>query len=689
MHRTQPGETVHKNKRSAGLRALGRGCGALGTVLLTLTCHLTCAQSAQSPGRSQTDLTQVSLEDLMNTEVTSVSKKEQKLSKVAAAIFVISKEDIRRSGARSIPDVLRMVPGLNVAQIDANTWAISARGLNEQFSDKLLVMIDGRSAYTPTFGGVYWDTLDVSLEDIERIEVVRGPGGTVWGANAVNGVINVITKNSSETRGGLVVAGGGNLAEEFGTVQYGGDAGRSSSYRAYAKYMNQDHLPGLDGKAGGDGWDALRAGFRVDSTPSSSNKLTFEGNLYGGSEGQQVVGLSSASAIARNDEMSGGDALAVWNHIHSERAASTLQVSFDRYQHGVPFKDDRDTLDVAFQDYFSVGQRQNLIWGLDYRYTSHDSNSAEVFYDPSDNTRQLFSGFLQDEIEVVPDRLYFTAGTKLEHNDYNGFDLLPSARLAWQASQRQTVWAAISRAERTPSSGDVADQVDGGQTPGPGGIPIHIILNGDPNFRNEKLIAYEAGYRASVSDSLSVDFSTFFNSYGDLRTLETGALTLVSTPAPAHFVLPLVFGNGMHGEAHGLELAGSWKPLARWALKGGYAFERVHMHLNPTSNDTTLFAVAQGGSPHHSAQLQSHVDLGHAITWDASAYFTDRLTSLGVATRTRLDTGLTWQLRENISVSVFGQNLLKDHELEYFNLSGLTQSGLIKRSGYAKLTWRF
>src|SRR5450432_518079 len=425
-----PGETVPISKVRANLLNAVRAA----RWIVLLFCLSECPRSV---GQQQKlgDLASQSLEDLMNVEVTSVSKKEQKLSRVAAAIFVITKEDIRRSGATNIPDALRIVPGLDVAQIDANTWAISARGLNEQFSDKLLVMIDGRSVYTPTFGGVYWDTLDVPLEDIERIEVVRGPGGTVWGANAVNGVINIITKRSSETRGTLVVAGAGNLAEEFGTVQYGGGLGNRTDYRVYAKYMNQDHLPGLDGKPGGDGWDMLRGGFRLDSTLSSSDQLTIEGNIYGGREGQHVLGLIPEVVTGENAGMSGGDVQAVWNKTYSERAASTLQASFDRYEHQLPFRDNRSTWDVAFQDYFSWGERQNMIWGLDYRYTSHDSNSAAVFYDPSDSKRQLFSGFLQDEFEVIPNQLYFTVGAKLEHNDYNGLDVLPSARLAWQPSQ--------------------------------------------------------------------------------------------------------------------------------------------------------------------------------------------------------------------------------------------------------------
>src|SRR5580692_11670538 len=296
----------------------------LGVSLLLLSA----ASSAQ-----QQDLTQLSLEDLMNTKVTSVSKKEQKMSQVAAAIFVINQEDIRRSGALNIPDLLRMVPGLDVAQINANTWAISARGFNHQFADKLLVLIDGRAVYTPTDGGVNWDTQDVPLQDIERIEVIRGPGATVWGANAVDGVINIITKKAEDTQGGLVTGGGGTLAEEFGTLQYGGRKG-DTSYRVFLKYLNDDHLADLNGENGEDDWHLLHAGFRADTALSKRDSLTTQGDIYTGDEGSIIVHsvLSPVENInvERLAPLSGGDIETRWNHVFSSRSDTTLQFYFDR-----------------------------------------------------------------------------------------------------------------------------------------------------------------------------------------------------------------------------------------------------------------------------------------------------------------------------------------------------------------------
>ena len=415
------------------------------------------------------DLKNRSIEDLMNIQVTSVSKREETLSRTAASVFVITQQDIRRSGSTNIPDLLRMVPGMDVAEIDSDTWAISTRGFNEEFSNKLLVMVDGRSVYTPTFAGVFWETLDLPLEDIERIEVIRGPGGTAWGANAVNGVINIITKKASETKGGFAVAGGGNLDQGFGALQYGSPLGNSTNYRVFAKYFDQAQLPNLAGQHGGDGWHVLRSGFRVDRVQSPRDDITLQGDLYGGREGQAVLTFGSDAATQSQASLGGGYFQTVWNRTYSTASSTALKISYDRYVRNLPFRDRRSTLDVDFQYHFAGSGRHDFVWGGDYRFTNHDSNSASVTYAASDNIRQLFSSFVQDEIAVVPDRVYLTLGIRLEHNEYTGFIALPDVRAAWQPSRRDTLWAAVSTARRTPSSGDTSDHVIGAEVPGPGG----------------------------------------------------------------------------------------------------------------------------------------------------------------------------------------------------------------------------
>jgi iron complex outermembrane receptor protein len=634
------------------------------------------------------DLTSKSIEDLMNMEITSVSKKAERLSRTPAAVFVITSEDIRRSGARNIPDLLRMVPGVDVAQINANTWAISARGLNEEFGDKLLVLIDGRSVYTPTFGGVLWETVSMPLEDIERIEVIRGPGGAIWGANAVNGVINIITKKASETRGGMIVAGGGTLEHGFGTAQYGASLGTNAAGRAYVQYENHDHLSGISGQAANDSWDAVRGGFRIDDSPSTRDTVTLQGDMYNGQEGQDVLTLATLATNPERGTIRGGYLQSIWNRKYSERADSSLQISFDRYVRSLPFTDHRNTLDATYQYHFALDSRQDIVAGAEYRLTNHMSNSATVTYSAADNTRELFGAFVQDEIEIVPDHLYFTMGVKMEHNDYTGFEAMPDARMEWEATQRDMFWAAVSRAERTPTSGDTSDHVDGGEAPGPGGIPLHLVVDGNPNFTNETLLAYQAGYRGIRSSKFSVDVSTFYNIYRHLRTFEPSSYVFQPLPSP-QFLETLVFGNGIFGETHGVEFSGNWKATSRWTLSPGYAFEAFHMRLNPDSQGTTLLPTAQGGSPQHSAQLRSHLALAKGFEWNASAYFVGRLQELSIPSYTRVDTELTWRIAERGSFSVVGQNLVQDHHPETSNATGLIQPDFVKRSVYAKIDWRF
>jgi iron complex outermembrane recepter protein len=631
----------------------------------------------------------------MNIVVTSVSKKEEKLSRTAAAIFVITQEDIRRSGDTNIPDLLRMVPGLDVAQINANTWAISARGLNGRYSNELLVMVDGRSVYTPTFGGVFWDVLDMPLEDIERIEVIRGPGGSVWGANAVNGVINIITKDAAETLGGMVEAGGGNLDQGFGTAQYGGKLGTETDYRVYTKYFNQDHMPSLTGQDGGDGWHTLRGGFRTDSALSAKDKLTIQGDAYSGREDQFEAFLPSITSTAiqlvdAQVNLSGESLQGIWSHTFSDRSDTTLQASFQRYTRGDNLGEGRSTFDIDFQHHFLWGERQNVVWGLDYRNSTSRSNGGLFFsLNPAVLNTQLFGSFVQDEIALIQNRLYLTVGTKLERDAYGGFSLMPSVRAVWTPSEHHTLWAAVSRAARTPADTDVALRLNVGGFTGTGGIPTVVSLLGNPHFNDEWLTAYEAGYRTRLSERLSLDLALYYNKYTSQETTEPITPFFETTPAPPNLVLPSTYENLMYGETHGLEIFANWQVSERWTLSPGYALEQIHMHLDPASQDTTSVSAAQGGSPAHSAQLRSHYALPHGIAWDTSGYFVSRIADPAVPSWIRLDTSVSWQWKKQFVITLAGQNLLKDHHLEYVDLTGSTEATLIKRSAYAQITWHF
>jgi iron complex outermembrane recepter protein len=438
--------------RRAGLAEVVRRC-TVRAVLLILLASVSLIAWAQ---QKQEDLTNLSIEDLMNFPVTSVSKTEQSLSQVASAIFVITPEAIRRSGTNNIPDLLRMVPGLDVARINANAWAVSARGFNARFSNELLVLVDGRTVYTPTFGGVFWDVLDLPLGNVERIEVIRGPSGSVWGANAVNGIINIITSKSSATQGTQLVAGGGDVEQGFGTIQYGGKVGKCLDYRVYTKYLNQGQFPNKTSAYGGDGWRVLRGGFRSDSALSAKDMFMFQGDIYSAREGLPTSEFVLIPRPAMQDlqllaNIGGGFLQGVWNHTSSARSNTTLQVSYDTYERNDQLREGRHTFDLDFQHNFNGWARQKVVWGLMYRYSiSRSEGSFGISLVPADLNTQLFSSFIEDEVIIVPDHLFLTFGAKLEHNHYTGFGTMPGARVAWTPSQRQTLWAAVSKTGADP-----------------------------------------------------------------------------------------------------------------------------------------------------------------------------------------------------------------------------------------------
>lgn len=688
------------------------GLGALLVVLLACrgieaqtparTPETRASQTAGNDSLPREDLTKDSIEDLMNIEVTSASKTEQKLSRVAAAIFVITQEDIRRSGARNIPDLLRMVPGLDVAEINGSTWAIGSRGFNSQFSNKLLLLVDGRSAYSPTFSGVYWDTLDLPLADIERIEVIRGPGGSIWGANAVTGVISIFTKKAADTKGTLVQAGVGNVQQGFGLVQYGGSFGKGTDFRIYSKYFNQSALLDQNGQSGADGWRRLREGFRLDSRLSSKDSLTVEGDLSTGREGEYGFELPAITApgfvaVAEEISLANGAAEAIWNHSYSSSSESTLQISFDQHRRDDPLNPEkRNTVGADFRHHFALGERQEIVWGFGYRDTSDRiGGSLTVEIIPAARSLQLVNTFIQDEIALVPHRVYLTVGTKFEHNDFTGFELMPSIRATWTPSDHHMLWSAVARALRAPSQNDTNLVLNIGSSPGPGGTPILLRLLGNPNFKDERLISYEAGYRTVVTRRLSLDLAAYLNDWDGVQTTEPSSSFFEATPPPPHEVQTLLYENLMHGEAHGAELTGNWKWNDAWSVSSGFEYADLHMHTAPESLDTLTGPFIEGSTPEWEAQLRVHGQLRRTLAWDASAYYVDRLKNqgpsgnVGIPAYARIDSGLTWKPLERVSVSVVGQNLAKDHHLEFVDINGTMQSGQIKRSGYVKVTWQF
>ncbi len=651
-------------------------------------------------GLDQTDLTEMSLDELMNIEITSVSKKPEKLSKSSAAVFVITQEDIRRSGATSIPEVLRMVPGVQVARIDANKWAISTRGFSGRFANKLLVLIDGRSVYTPLFSGVFWDSQDTLLEDIERIEVIRGPGASLWGANAVNGVINIITKHTKDTQGGLISTGAGTEEQGFGNLRYGWKLGRNAYSRIYVKYFNRDDAVLESGSDASDGWKFLRGGFRIDWDVANHDSLTLQGDIYDGEVGQTLTIATPTPHFTRtfddDGKISGGNVLARWKRAFTEASNMALQLYYDRTERkDAGFEDNRDIFDVDFQHQFAVGERQEIVWGLGYRFTQDDvASTFTISLDPDSRDDHLFSAFVQDDITLIKDLLRLTVGSKFEENDYTGFEIQPNARLLWTPHEQHSVWASVSRAVRTPSRADADVRLNQSVLPPGTLIPgstvnEYISLFGDRNIESEELLSYELGYRIIPAKNLSADIAAFYNDYDELRTIEPGLPFIETSPAPPHLVIPFTGSNKMDGGVYGVELAANWRPVDWWRFSAAYTYLQIHLHLDEDSGDTVSEA-AEGESPHNQFSLRSSFDLKKDIELDLWLRYVDNLPSLNEDSYVTMDARLSWEPIKDLELSIVGQNLLDNHHPEFTQEIFINSTPTeVERSVYGKIAWRF
>jgi iron complex outermembrane recepter protein len=635
------------------------------------------------------DLSQASLEDLMNIQVTSVSKKEQKLSKTGAAIFVITQEDIRRSGATNIPDLLRMVPGVDVAQVDANRWAISIRGFSDQHADKVLVLVDGRSVYSPSFSGVFWDMVDVPLEDIDRIEVIRGPGGTVWGANAVNGVINIITKKASATQGGLISAGTGSGDRGDGLVQYGGQIGQTGSYRIFGRYFDTGDSVFPSGQQAADGWQAGHAGFRSDWDLSQQDTLTVQGDFLKTDESQTITTLfANALPVMEtfNDPLTAtaGNVLARWNHTLRNGSQMSLQIYDDYSRHFEQgFLDEQNTVDIDFQHHIALGSRNDVVWGLDARVI--DSNYGTGYaltILPNQRLDRLFSVFLQDELRLN-NSLSLTVGSKIEHNDFTGFEYEPSAQLVWAPDEKQAVWLSAAQAVRQPSSLDVGLEDDAASIPMGSTFAIVKTL-GNPNIRAERLRDFEAGYRVQANKRMSLDVAAFGGVYRDLESIAAQTPYFASQNGVPYMVFPELFMNGAGAQTYGVEFSGNWNVTDRWRISPGYSY----FHMDLDGNAATV-GTPPGVSPDHQFQVRSQLDLPHRLQWDNTLEYVSKLAVGSIPAYARLDSRLGWRIGEFVELSVVGQNLLTPRHVEFGQGYYPLLNTLVERSVFGKVTWRF
>ena len=657
---------------------------------------LTVFTQIPSAGQTARDLTAISLEDLMNIRVTSVSKKEEKLAKAGAPVYVITPEDIRRSGATNIPDLLRMAPGVNVAQVTANSWAISVRGFNGPFADKVLVLIDGRSVFSPDTSGVFWDQQDVPLEDIERIEIIRGPGGTIWGANAMNGVINIITKSAKNTQGGLVSADLGSTENAHGLVQYGGNIGQNGAYRAFGDYSNIGSSVSPHGLGAADGWHMSHGGFRSDWDLSSRDTLTVQGDLFKTSEGDTITTLfSNALPVERtlNDRIaaSGGNILGRWNRTLSKGSDFSLQGTYGQYSRSyIGARDNLGTTALDFEYHLTLGSRQDVVWGAGYRFTDDRFTrgyAANLL--PLHPTDSLFSTFVQDEIRLT-NSLWLTMGSKFEHNAYTGFEYEPSAQLVWTPTNHQTFWASAARAIRQPARLDSDVQLDYLTQPLPNGGFALLQVTGNPNLKAEQVRDFEAGYRAQLTPRLSLDATAFLSLYRDLVSQVPGAPVFTTTPGPPHVVIPLVFVNTGRLQSLGTELFMNWNVSHRWKLSPGFSLIRMKLAPGASGNASQAVAVIDN-TPERQFQVRSSLDLTRRLEWDASVGYVSALRDAGFGPTpgyARVDTRLGWKFGEFIEISMVGQNLLTPQHAEFPDFYPVRHTQ-VERSVFGKITWRF
>ena len=644
----------------------------------------------QTVALNQNPLKSMSLEQLGNIQVTTVSKEPQEVWKTAAAIYVITQDDIRRSGARNIPEALRLAPGVEVARITADEYAVGIRGFNSRLSRYVLVLIDGRTVYTTLTAGTYWEVQDTFIDDVDRIEVIRGPGGTIWGPNAVNGVINIITKDANDTAGVRGVAGGGNVEQEFGGVRYGFVNGRGLAYRAYVKgfgWAPEFHADGNNY----DDWHSGQGGFRMDWDRHGRDTWRMQGDVYGQDFGERV-GAATYNPPANYDlsgdaTLYGGNILGSWRRVQGQDRDVDVEAYYAHdTRNELNFGDDRNTVDVDFMDRFPLA-RQEISWGGTLR-ASHGSE-AELYsgltFTPSHRTDQLYQGFLQDEITLTPNRVSLIAGAKVLKTNYTGVLGEPDVRLLYTPTSTQTLWAAYTHAVRTPA--DVERDFNLSSFLGySGGLPIMARFSANPNFRSEQLNGYELGYRASAGPKFYVDLTSFYNHYGDAFSEDLVRAPYVETnPAPTHVLIPAQFGNGLVATTSGGEIAPEWQPASWWRVGGWYSFLEMHVKKGTNSQDIGSAPAEQGSSPRHQALIENGFDLPRSIGVDTYVRYVSALPGISVSSYWTGDARIHWAATHHIGLTLAGQNLFQPHHVEFSYDPGPPVG--IRRSIYGEITF--
>ena len=641
------------------------------------------------------DLTQASLEQLMNVEVTSVSKKEQRLSQTAAAVFVITAEDIRRSGLNSLPEALRLAPGVQVARAESGTWAISIRGFNDDLSNKILVLIDGRSVYNAVFGGIRWQLEQVPLENIERIEVIRGPAAATWGSNAMNGVINVITKPAAQTQGGLVSVEAGSEKETITGLRYGGQMGDSATYRISGQFARQDPFVDLAGVQ--DSTHSFTNGgldFRLDWKLAASDDLTILAQGYASSLGHPTISPSPANLnppeVDVQEVSSAWSVLGRWDHQVSERSSFELQAAVSETNSGdanLPTQFVIAALD--FHHRIALGSRNDLVWGvsigqedywLSYRPSFHLAERL--------SSRDHYELFGEDEIALVPDKLSLVAGVRWGWNDATGFETQPGIRLIWTPTPKLATWASVSQAVRTPDLITRGADAYMNTFPVQPGLTGLVEFKGDPRAESEPMIAYELGQRVQAGRRLSLDLTGFFNNYRRISCAVIGTPYFVPpmNGDPPYLEQPIQVTDGCRAQSYGAEGSATWQASERWRLVGSYSWLRVHMYPQPGQSINS--ADYDGSSPNHQWQMRSELDLTRRIQFDTALYVYGQMPGIGLGRQIRPDARVGWKVTRSLELSAGVQDALRPYQAEFLS-TRVRESLMFHRNIYGKLTWRF
>ena len=655
---------------------------------------LFAAISARCEAQETPVLANLSLEQLSQIQVITASKHSESVANTAAPVTVLSEDEIIRSGATNVAEALRLVPGLDLAQVNASQWAVSARGFNGRFSNKLLVMMDGRSLYTPLLAGTYWDLVSPMMEDLERIEVVKGPGSTLWGANAVNGVINILSKSARDTQGTLLFGSGGTVKQAMGGVREGFKLGDKAWMRVYAKYDQTDDSHLSDGSSGNDAWKFSQTGFRLDWDPAEASKFTLQGDAYTG-KCHATTPLVTSSGLLTSYvpiELDGVNVLGRWTQGLSSDSKFTLQSYFDHtWRAGAQLKEARNTFDVDLQHDWNLDAAQVFTSGVGYRW-SGDQTQGNVSggFSPADYNFALLNIFVQDELTLVDKRLKFTIGSKGEHNSFTGTQLQPSARLLWTPTETQTFWSSISRTVRNPNRADVAADVDAIYLPATTSLPLPqlVRVRGNPDIHGEVLIAYDLGWRAQVQDNLSLDLALFYNDYDKLilGIPDVARTSVVVTPPPAHLVIPYGMLNAAKAQSYGGEFALTWHPSEAVCIAPFYGFLQVD--AQKTVPGARSLATLDSSAPKHQFGLRTSFNLGRKLDWDMNLRWVDALPASAISAYCEADVRLAWMFSRHLEFSLVGQNLLHAQHKEFGPQTVEAQYEL-RRGVYAKMILRF